>query len=195
MVVPASFKGSTVKDFIDFAKASQKELVYASPGVGTPTHLGVEVFMRQAGIKLTHVPYRGVSESMNDLLSGEIAMMFADLPAVVPLAQEGKLKVLGVLTKERHPLLPTTPTVAETLPGFYLMGWQGIFAPGGTPDDIVEKLNAPLVAYLKTPAAEERMRKIGVDVAWGTPKDFRDWVASQLDWWGKVAKDAGIQPQ
>ena len=116
-------------------------------------------------------------------------------PAVVPLAQEGKLKVLGVLTKERHPLLPTTPTVAETLPGFYLMGWQGIFAPGGTPDDIVEKLNAPLVAYLKTPAAEERMRKIGVDVAWGTPKDFRDWVASQLDWWGKVAKDAGIQPQ
>ena len=93
------------------------------------------------------------------------------------------------------PLLPNSPTVAETLPGFYLMGWQGIFAPGGTPDDIVEKLNAPLVAYLKTPAAAERMRKIGVDVAWGTPKEFRDWVASQLDWWGKIAKDAGIQPQ
>jgi tripartite-type tricarboxylate transporter receptor subunit TctC len=195
MVVPPGSKANTVREFIDLAKASTKGLTYASPGVGTPTQLGVEVFARQAGVKLTHVPYRGVTEAMKDLLSGDIDMMFADLPAAVPLMQDGRLKVLGALTKDRHPALPNIPTVAETLPGFWLMGWQGLFAPGGTPDAVIDRLNAPLVAYLKTPEAAERMRKIGVDVAWTTPQEMREWVGSQLEWWGKVAHDAGITPQ
>ena len=132
---------------------------------------------------------------MNDLLSGQISMIFSDLPAAIPLMQDGKIRALGVLTKERHPLVPEIPTVAETLPGFWLMGWQGLLAPGGTPDEIIDKLNAPLVAYLKTPAAAERLRKIGVDVAWTTPREMREWIDSQLAWWGKVARDAGVTPQ
>ncbi len=195
MVVNPQVPAKTVREFIDYVKKSDKEVYYASPGVGTPTHLGVEVFARQAGVKLVHVPYRGVAEAMNDLLSGQISMIFSDLPAAIPLMQDGKIRALGVLTKERHPLVPEVPTVAETLPGFWLMGWQGLLAPGGTPDEIIDKVNAPLVAYLKTPAAAERLRKIGVDVAWTTPKEMREWIESQLAWWGKVARDAGVTPQ
>ena len=93
-----------------------------------------------------------------------------------------------MLTMERHPSLPNLPTVAETVPGFYLMGWQGLFAPGRTPDAIVDKINAPLVTYLKTPEAEERLDKIGVDVKWTTPAEMREWVDSQLKHWGNIAK-------
>ena len=195
MIVPASSKARSVAEFIELAKEAPEPIIYASPGVGTPTYLGVEAFASQAGIRVTHVPYRGVSESINDLVSGQIHMMFADLSAAVPLAEAGKIRILGVLTKDPHPALPDIPTVGTTLPGFHLMGWQGLFAPGGTPDHIIEKLNKSLVNYLKTPAAAERMRKIGVDVAWTTPKEMGDWVDSQLRWWGALAKQAGIQPQ
>ena len=100
-----------------------------------------------------------------------------------------------MLTLERHHDLPNLPTVAETVPGFYLMGWQGLFAPGKTPDAVVEKINAPLVRYLKTSEAGERLRRIGVDVKWTTPEEMRDWVESQLKHWGNFAKTAGIVPE
>ena len=195
MIVPGNSKAKSVAEFLELAKKAPEPIIYASPGVGTPTHLGVEAFAAQAGIRVTHVPYRGVSESINDLIGGQIDMMFADLPAAIPLAEAGKVRILGVLTKEPHPALPAIPTVAATLPGFYLMGWQGLFAPGDTPDHIVERLNKVLVDYLKTPAAADRMRKIGVDVAWTTPKEMGDWVDSQLRWWGSLAKQSGIQPK
>ena len=195
VVLHPSVPAQNLAEFEALLRARPGEITITSAGVGTPTHLGVEVFARQAGIKLVHVPYRGVAEAMNDLLSGQISMIFSDLPAAIPLVQDGKIRALGVLTKERHPLVPEIPTVAETLPGFWLMGWQGLLAPGGTPDEIIDKLNAPLVAYLKTPAAAERLRKIGVDVAWTTPREMRDWIESQLAWWGKVARDAGVTPQ
>jgi tripartite-type tricarboxylate transporter receptor subunit TctC len=195
MIVPGNSKAKSVAEFIELAKKAPEPIIYASPGVGTPTHLGVEAFAAQAGIRVTHVPYRGVSESINDLIGGQIDMMFADLPAALPLADAGKIRILGVLTKEPHPALPAIPTVAATLPGFYLMGWQGLFAPGGTPEHIVEKLNKVLVEYLKTSAAADRMRKIGVDVAWTTPKEMGNWVDSQLRWWGSLAKQSGIQPK
>ena len=98
-------------------------------------------------------------------------------------------------TLERHPHLPNLPTVAETVPGFYLMGWQGLFAPGRTPDAVVDQINAAMVKYLKTPEAEDRLRKLGVDVKWTTPAEMREWVDSQLKYWGSIAKDAGVVPQ
>ncbi len=194
MVVNPKVPAKTVKEFADYAK-SKGEVVYASPGVGTPTHMGVEVFALRSGFKVRHVPYRGVAPALNDLVTGEIGMMFMDLAPAIPLIEAGKVRAIASLTKDRHPLLPNLPTVNESMPGFYLMGWQGLLAPGGTPDEIVDKLNAPLVAYLKTKEAAERLRKIGVDVAWTTPQEMRDWIGSQLAWWGKVAKDAGITPK
>jgi tripartite-type tricarboxylate transporter receptor subunit TctC len=195
MVVPPQLPVNTVKEFIDWAKFGDRYVTYASPGLGTPTQIGAEGFARQIGIKMTHVPYRGAMPAVTGLMSGEVTMMFLDLGAAVPLIEAGKLKALGMLTLERHPSLPNIPTVAETVPGFYLMGWQGLFAPGRTPDAIIDRINAPLVTYLKTPAAAEKLRNINVDVKWTTPAEMREWVASQLKHWGTFAKTAGIEPQ
>lgn len=194
MVVSPSLGINTVQEFIDHAK-SGKYVTCASPGLGTPTQLGAEVFARRTGIKMTHVPYRGALPAVTGLMAGEVTMMFIDLAPAVPLIESGKLKALGMLTMERHPSLPKLPTVAETVPGFYLMGWQGLFAPGGTPDAIVDRLNAPLVHYLKTPEAEERLRRIGVDVKWTSPAEMSEWVDLQLKYWANVAKTAGITPE
>ena len=195
MVVSPTLPVNTVKEFIDYAKSGDKYVTYASPGLGTPTQLGAEVFAHETGIKMQHVPYRGAMPAVTGLMSGEVTMMFIDLAPAVPLIESGKLKALGMLTLERHPSLPNLPTVAETVPGFYLMGWQGLFAPGRTPDAIVDKINAPLVKYLKTPEAADRLNRIGVDVKWTTPAEMRDWVDSQLKHWGNIAKSAGIVPQ
>jgi tripartite-type tricarboxylate transporter receptor subunit TctC len=195
MVVSPSLKVNTVQEFIDYAKSGDKYVTYASPGVGTPTQLGAEVFAHQTGIKMQHIPYRGALPAVTGLMAGEATMMFIDLAPAVPLIEAGKIKALGMLTLKRHPSLPNLPTVAETVPGFYLVGWQGLFAPARTPDAIVNKINAPLVKYLQTPEAEDRLRRIGVDVKWTTPHEMREWVDSQLKYWGNVAKTAGIVPQ
>ena len=157
MVVSPSLPVNSVKEFIDWAKSGDRYVTYASPGLGTPTQMGAEGFAHQTGIKMTHVPYRGAMPAVTGLMSGEVSMMFLDLAPAMPLIEAGKIKALGMLTMERHPSLPNVPTVAETVPGFYLMGWQGLFAPGRTPDAIVDKINAPLVHYLKTPAAGESL--------------------------------------
>jgi tripartite-type tricarboxylate transporter receptor subunit TctC len=195
MVVSPSLKVNTVQEFIDYAKSGDKYVTYASPGVGTPTQLGAEVFAHQTGIKMQHIPYRGALPAVTGLMAGEATMMFIDLAPAVPLIEAGKIKALGMLTQKRHPSLPNLPTVAETVPGFYLVGWQGLFAPARTPDAIINKINAPLVKYLKTPEAEDRLRRIGVDVKWTTPDEMREWVDSQLKYWGNVAKTAGVVPQ
>jgi tripartite-type tricarboxylate transporter receptor subunit TctC len=195
MVVSPTLPVNSVKEFIDYAKSGDKYVTYASPGLGTPTQLGAEVFAHDTGIKMQQVPYRGAMPAVTGLMSGEVTMMFIDLAPAMPLIEGGKLKALGMLTLERHPTLPNLPTVAETVPGFYLMGWQGLFAPGRTPDAIVDKINAPLVKYLKTPEAADRLNRIGVDVKWTTPAEMRDWVDSQLKHWGNIAKAAGIVPQ
>jgi tripartite-type tricarboxylate transporter receptor subunit TctC len=195
MVVSPTLPVNNVKEFIDYAKSGDKYVTYASPGLGTPTQLGAEVFAHDTGIKMQHVPYRGAMPAVTGLLSGEVTMMFIDLAPAMPLIEGGKLKALGMLTMERHPSLPNLPTVAETVPDFYLMGWQGLFAPGRTPDAIIDKINAPLVKYLKTPEAADRLNRIGVDVKWTTPGEMREWVDSQLKHWGNIAKAAGIVPQ
>ena len=195
MVVSPQLPVNTVQEFIDYAKSGDKYVTYASPGLGTPTQLGAEVFAHQTGIKMQHVPYRGALPAVTGLMSGEVTMMFIDLAPAVPLIEGGKLKALGMLTQIRHASLPNLPTVGETVSGFYLMGWQGLFAPAKTPDLIINKINAPLVKYLKTAEAEERLRRIGVDAKWTTPDEMREWVDSQLKYWSNIAKTAGITPQ
>ena len=195
MVVAPTLGPKTVAEFIAFAKASPNPITYASPGLGTPTHLGVEVFARQTGIAVQHVVYRGAAPALTDVMTGNVTMMFVDLAPAVPLVQAGKLKALGALTPKRHASLPDLPAVSETVAGFHLPGWQGLLAPAGTPEWIIDKINAAVVAYLKTPAAEERLRNIGIDVKWTTPKEMREWIDGQLAYWSKVAKDAGMVAQ
>ena len=195
MVVSPSLKVNTVKEFIDYAKSGDKYVTYASPGLGTPTQLGAELFAHMAGIKMQHVPYRGAVPSITALMAGEVTVLFVDLAPAMPLIESGKIKALGMATPQRHPSLPNLPTVGETVPGYYLMGWQGLFAPGRTPGAVVDKINAAMVKYLKTPEAAQRLRALGIDVKWTTPDEMRQWVDSQLKYWGNIAKTAGIVPQ
>ena len=195
MVVSPALKIKSVREFIDYAKASAQPVLYASPGIGTPQHLLVEYFASQAGIKLAHVPYGGSMPALTDVMAGQIPMMFADIAPSAPLIEAGKIVALGALTPARHPSLPNVPAISETLPGFSAVGWQGLLARAGTPDAIVDKLNAALVAYLKTPEAAKRLRDIGVDVKWSTPGETREWIESQLAQFETLVKAAGIQPQ
>jgi tripartite-type tricarboxylate transporter receptor subunit TctC len=128
-------------------------------------------------------------------MAGEVTVLFVDLAPAMPLIESGKIKALGMATPQRHPSLPNLPTVGETVPGYYLMGWQGLFAPGRTPGAVVDKINAAMVKYLKTPEAAQRLRALGIDVKWTTPDEMRQWVDSQLKYWGNIAKTAGIVPQ
>ena len=195
MVVSPSLGVSTVQEFLDLARSGKKTITYASPGVGTPQHLLVEYFAHTTGIKMQHVPYAGSSPALLGLMSGDVSMMFTDLAPAIPLIKAGKIKALGVLNPARHPSLPDTPAIAETVPGFSAVGWQGLLARAGTPDAIVDKLNAALVAYLKTPAAAERMRAIGVDVKWSTPMETTEWINAQLKSFEQIVPAAGIKPE
>jgi tripartite-type tricarboxylate transporter receptor subunit TctC len=128
-------------------------------------------------------------------MGGDVSMMFTDIGPAASLIKDGKLKMLGVTSLTRNSEMPDVPTIAETVPGYQAVGWQGLFARAGTPKEIVDKLNALLVVDLKKPETEERFKKIGVVVKWSTPAEFRDWVSSESGKWGKVIKAAGIEPQ
>ena len=195
MVVSPSLNVKTVQEFITLAKSGAKPITYASPGVGTPQHLFVEYFASLTGIKMQHVPYAGSAPALVGIMAGDVSMMFADLAPAIPLIETGKLTALGVLTPERHRSLPDVPAVAETTPGFSGVGWQGLFAKAGTPDAVIETLNRALVAFLKTPAAADRMRAVGVDVTWSSPQETEAWVARQLDQFEKIVPAAGIKPE
>ena len=196
MVVSPTLPVNSVKEFIDYAKSGDKYVTYASPGLGTPTQLGAEVFAHDTGIKMQHVPYRGAMPAVTGLTVRRShhdvhRSRAGDAADRERQAQGARHADDGAASAACRML----PTVAETVPGFYLMGWQGLFAPGRTPDAIVDKINAPLVKYLKTPEAADRLNRIGVDVKWTTPAEMRDWVDSQLKHWGNIAKSAGIVPQ
>jgi tripartite-type tricarboxylate transporter receptor subunit TctC len=193
MVVSPSLNVNTVQEFIALAKS--KPITYASPGVGTPQHLYVEYFASKTGLKMQHVAYAGSSPALVGLMSGDVTMMFSDLAPAIPLIKSGKLKALGVLTPQRSPDLPDTPTVAETVPGFTAVGWQAVLARSGTPPDIVRSLNQGLVTYLKRPEAAAEMRAIGVETKWSSPEETRAWIDAQLTQFGEIIPAAGIKPE
>lgn len=144
---------------------------------------------------MRHVPYVGIAPALVGLMSGNVAMTFADLAPTVPLIQSGKLKALGAASPERHPGQPGVPAVAETVPGYSAVGSQGVLARSETPDFVIDKINAALVAYLKTSSAAEKQRGIGVDMRWTTPAETRTWVEAQLTIYETIVPSAGILPQ
>jgi tripartite-type tricarboxylate transporter receptor subunit TctC len=195
LVVSPKSPAKSVKDVIDMAKAKPGDLTYASAGIGSSQQLFAEAFKSTANVDIRHIPYKGTAPALIGVLSGDVSLMFTDIGPAVPLIKDGKLKVLAVTSKERSKDLPDVPTVAETVPGYLAVGWQGLFAKAGTPKPIVEKLNQIMVADLKKPETEERFKKIGVVVRWTTPAEFRTWIDTESAKWGKVIKEAGITPQ
>ena len=194
LVVNPSVPANSVQELIAYAKANPGKLNFASSGSGTSIHLSGELFKVMAGVQMTHIPYKGSSPALQDLLGGQVQLMFDNLPPSLPQIKSGKLRALGVTTAARAAALPDTPTIAESgLPGFEASSWFGVLAPAGTSPAIIAKLNAEIAKWLATPEAKEKLTAVGANVASGTPDDFAKHIAAETAKWAKVVKDSGAK--
>jgi len=192
MVVHPSLGVSTVKEFLAVAKRKPGEIFFASSGNGSSQHLVGALFMEMAGVKLTHVPYKGSNAAMQDLLGGQVKVSFVGMPNAIPNLASGKLKALAVTTRKRSSDLPGVPTMDEAgVKGYEATIWLGMLAPKGTPREIVEKLNADIRKVLADPEANKLMHKAGVEVSTSTPAEFEALMQSELDRWGQVVRETG----
>jgi tripartite-type tricarboxylate transporter receptor subunit TctC len=193
MMVPNSSPARTVKEFIAYAKANPGKVTYASSGVGASPHLSAELFKRKAGIEMIHVPYRGAGPAMNDLIPGRVDTMFTNLPGVISQHQNGTIRGLAVTSARRSPALPDVPAVDESLPGYEVSGWWGLFVPARTPADIITKIRSDAAAALEHPWLREHYEAIGAPAMSSTPAELAARLASESEKWGPIIKDAGIK--
>lgn len=193
MEVNLDFPAKTLAEFIALAKTEPGKINFASGGVGTSPHMSGELLAMMTGIKLTHVPYRGTGPAMTDLLGGQIPVLFDNLPGSIQQIKAGRIRALGVTTKERVVSIPDVPTIGETVPGYEVSVWFGISGPKGIPPDIVAKLNAAINAVLANPKIKERFHDLGGEVMPMSPAEFGHLVADETVKWAKVVKSAGLK--
>jgi tripartite-type tricarboxylate transporter receptor subunit TctC len=192
MVVPPSLPVKTVAEFIAYAKARPGELSFASSGNGTSVHMTAELFKAMTGLELIHVPYRGSSAAMPDLMTGKVHVMFDNLPGSVEFVRSGQLRALGVTAVHRSEVLPDVPTIGETVPGYEATIWYGISAPKGTPPEIVAILNKSVAAALADPRMKAKLAELGGIPMPMTPAEFGKLIADETEKWAKVVKFANI---
>jgi tripartite-type tricarboxylate transporter receptor subunit TctC len=193
LVVNAELPAKTLQELVALAKSKPDALNYGSTGVGAANHLVAELFDSKAGIKLTHVPYRGTALAVGDLLGGQLTMVFGDPISVLPHIKSGKLRALAVTSLERSPVAPDVPTVAEAgYPGFEALAWHGILAPAGTPPEIVGKLNAELVKAVRDPATRELLANQAMQPVGDTPEAFAAFIQRDIATWKAVAAAAKV---
>jgi tripartite-type tricarboxylate transporter receptor subunit TctC len=193
LVVNPQLPVNSVAELIELLKKEPDKYSYASSGNGTPLHLSGELFNSMAGVKMQHVPYKGAGPALNDLIGNQISIMFDNLPSSSGHIKAGTLKALGVTTKERAPSFPDVPTVAETVPGYETYTWNALFAPAGTPPEVVAKLNQAANAALKDPAVIARMKDFSATIVGSTPDELGKHVTAELAKWAPVVKSANIQ--
>jgi tripartite-type tricarboxylate transporter receptor subunit TctC len=183
----------TVPEFIAYAKRKPAQITYGSPGNGTSMHLTGEMFALATGTQLLHVPYKGSAPALNDLLGGQLDTMFGDLLVVQQFVKSGKIQAVAVTSQQRHPMFPDVPTIAESgMPGFEAMSWQGLFAPAGTPPDVVNALNAEVNKVLDRADMKTFFSSQGFLVTPSTPDQFKGFVAAEVKKWAAIVKAAGV---
>ena len=194
MVSPGSLPVRTLAEFIALAKTKPGTMNFGSGGSGTSNHLAGELFNIVAGVKLTHIPYKGVNLAMNDALSGEVQLVVIGIPAAAPHIKAGRLRALAVIAPKRSPTLPDVPTAAEAgLSNYEVTTWYGVLAPAGTPRPIVMRLNTELGRVMHAPELRERLATIATDPVTGTPEEFADLIRLEITKWGKVVREAGLK--
>lgn len=181
----------TMKDIVAFAKANPRKLSCATTGVGTSTYLSCELLKVMAGVDIVNVPYKGGAAAMQDVMGGQANMVIAN--EALPFINNQRLIGVGVTTGQRSPLAPELPAISETVSGFDVTSWYGVFAPAGTPQPIIDRMAAEISAMLKDEAVMARLKTLGATPVGGTPKDFANYVSAEMAKWGKVIKTLNIQ--
>jgi tripartite-type tricarboxylate transporter receptor subunit TctC len=192
MVVHPSVPAQNLKELIAYAKANPGKLAYASAGPGSTNHLSAVLFERMAGVQMLHVPYKGGAPAVVDTVAGQTQVLFSAGTQTLPHVKAGKLRLLAVTEAKRSPLLPNTPTVAETVPGYELTVWYGAFGPKGMPADLVARLNREINAVMSLPEVKKQMNAIGVETATSTPQQFGAILRHDADRYGKLIRELGI---
>jgi tripartite-type tricarboxylate transporter receptor subunit TctC len=195
LVVHPSVPAKTVKELIDYAKANPRKLNFASAGIGSGSHLASEYFKTVAGIDIVHVPYKGTGNALQDLVAGNVQMTIDSMAALLPSIKAGSLRALAVTTLERSPNLPDVPTLADTLAGFDASPMNYLSVRGGTPREVVDKINREVNAVLAMPAVKERLAAIGVLVTPSTPDEIAAQVKSEQAKWKKVIEVSGAKAE
>jgi tripartite-type tricarboxylate transporter receptor subunit TctC len=192
LVVNPSINAKSVPELIDLLKAEPEVHTYASSGPGTSPHLAAELFATKTDTKITHVPYKGSGQSIMDVVAGHVDMVFDNIPTAAQQAKAGKVRALAVTSLERAPLLPEVPAMAEFLPGFEATSWHGLFAPGGTPKEIVDKVSGEVQRIMKLPHIQERMQAMGAKPIGNTPEEFTQHISVERKKWAEVVKASGV---
>jgi tripartite-type tricarboxylate transporter receptor subunit TctC len=194
LVANPSFAAKSVKEFVAVAKAKPGQINFASLGSGSTSHLTMEMFRSAAGLRLSHIPYKGSPAAHAELFSGQIPVMFDAIPAVLPHVKSGRLRGLGIGSAQRSPFLPEVPTIAESgFPGFEAVGWIGIAAPAKTPPAILDKLQAEIVRIINTPEMKERLATLAFTPVGDTRQQFSAFIKSEIAKWGKAVKESGAK--
>jgi tripartite-type tricarboxylate transporter receptor subunit TctC len=195
LVVHPSVAAKSVSELVALAKSKPGALNFASVGTGTSPHLGGELFQSLTATKLVHVPYKGTAPAMTDLISGQVQVMFSSMPTVLAHVKSGRLRLLGTGGNKRSAVIPDTPTIAETVPGFELITWYGVFAPIRTPIAIVKQLNAAIAKVLTDPESRDRLGSQGLEPVVMTPEELKRYTTQDSSRWARLIKSAGIKPE
>jgi tripartite-type tricarboxylate transporter receptor subunit TctC len=194
IVVHPSLPVRTTRELIALARARPGQIIYGSSGQGAIVHLTTELFLYMAGVKMTHVPYKGGGPAMTDLLAGHIQLVFATAPVGLPQAKAGRLRALAVTTSARVPAEPGLPTVAESgVPGYEVTNWHGLIGPKGLPPQVVERLNGEMTKIIRGKDMEERLQSDGLSAAGGTPEQLYEQIRKEIEQWRQVVLRAGIK--
>ena len=196
LVVQPSLRANSVQELIALAKARPDTINYGSGGTGSAPYLAAEVFKAMAGVRMTHVPYKGSTPAINDLIGGQVSVVFTGIASVSAHIRNGRLRPLGVTGAKRAAALPDIPTIAEAgVPGYDVNPWFGVLLPARTSREIVMRLNRELVKVLQTPAVRERLATESIEPIGGTPEEFAAYIKSEFAKWGKVIRDAGLRAE
>lgn len=196
LVVNSTVKANSVKELIAYAKANPGKLTYASAGNGTSIHMAGEMFNSIADVDILHVPYKGSSPAVADLIGGQVNMMFDSITSAKPHIASGKLRPLAVTTAKRSSALPNVPTAQEAgLPGYEVSPWFAVFAPAGTPKPVIDRLQSELTKAMQLPDVKERFASVGAEPIGSTPEELRKYLASETARWTKLIRERGIAAQ
>jgi tripartite-type tricarboxylate transporter receptor subunit TctC len=193
LVVNPQVPAKTVSELVALARAKPGSLTFASSGAGSSTHLSAELFKSMAGVDILHVPYKGSSQAITDLMGGQVTMLFDNAPSSIPFVEQGKLRALAVTSTKRLPNLPDVPTLDEAgVKGYESLSWSGIMAPAGTPKRVIDKLNAAIEKILRDPDVKQRFASLGVEPVGGPPEAFSRHIRAESEKWARVVKTANI---